>query len=86
MIINQSIICHQYHHYLLFNCYNHMMLLILLAYLITVSVAGPLYFSLPYRTVFQDAQAQHLIKVEINRYNYDIDITLESQQDHILSL
>lgn len=59
--------------------------LMLLCMLLGVS-SRSLHFSLPYRTLSLHADVQHLAKVEINRYSYDIDFTLLSQQDHILPL
>jgi hypothetical protein len=54
------------------------MLAALLPCLLAVSLATPLFFSFPYRTVFDHAGVQHLAKVEVNRYSYDIDFTLQS--------
>jgi hypothetical protein len=59
---------------------------VLLACVVGVVHSGPLYFSLPYRTVLESTLAQHIVRVEVNRYPYDIDFTLLSEPDHILDL
>lgn len=48
--------------------------------------ASTLYFSLPFQTTLNNTSAYHLVPVEINRYPYLIDFTLDSQPDRILSL
>lgn len=61
-------------------------ILIILSLLTAPLHASTLYFSLPFQTTLNNTSAYHLVPVEINRYPYLIDFTLNSQPDHILSL
>lgn len=65
----------------------HTPILIILLSLVTSSLSGStFYFSLPFQTILNHTSAYHLVSLEINRYPYLIDFTLNSQPDHILSL
>lgn len=61
-------------------------LIILLTLLTPPLQTSTLYFSLPFQTTLKHTSAYHLVPLEINRYPYLIDFTLNSKPDHILSL
>jgi hypothetical protein len=60
---------------------------LLLLSLCLLALSTPeLYFSVPYRTARHSSSVKHLIDVEINRYPYEVDLTLLSAHDYLLNV